>query len=310
MRKHEPARIESPRSLCRTLARCWLGLVVILFAMSGMLTAAWAQAPDELDLQIPANFAGELGADGDTREMPDATQEFTKFVSGGPDAWTSREGLRSSLQIMLLLTVLSMAPAILLMTTSFVRIIVVMGLLRQALGTQQLPPSQVVTSIALFMTMLVMWPTWSEVYNDSIKPYSDPDVEMSLEQAWNAGVKPIRAFMSRQIDIAGNSDDVWLFYEYLPPETPNPETYDDIPLVVLLPAYMLSELKTAFLIGFQIYLPFLVLDLVVASVTISMGMMMLPPVMISLPLKLILFVLVDGWRLVVGMLLESFAPYG
>src|SRR5690606_8969535 len=132
----------------------------------------------------------------------------------------------------------------------------------------------------------------------------------SLEEAWNAGVRPVRQFMSRQIEIAGNSDDIWLFYEYLPAETPTPQTYDDVPLTVLLPAFMLSELKTAFLIGFQIYLPFLILDLVISSVTISMGMMMLPPVMVSLPFKLILFVLVDGWRLVVGMLLESFAPYG
>jgi flagellar biosynthetic protein FliP len=310
MRKREPAQLAGPMNVSRTLARCWLSIVVIFLALSGLLTTAWAQSPGETELQFPANFAGELLETAEAEPLPDATEDFTKFVSGGPDAWTSREGLKSSLQIMLLLTVLSLAPAILLMTTSFVRIIVVMGLLRQALGTQQLPPSQVVTSIALFMTLLVMWPTWNEVYNDSIKPYSNPEVEMSLEEAWNAGVKPIRAFMSRQIEIAGNSDDVWLFYEYLPPGTPNPETYDDIPLVVLLPAFMLSELKTAFLIGFQIYLPFLVLDLVVASVTISMGMMMLPPVMISLPLKLILFVLVDGWRLVVGMLLESFAPYG
>ncbi len=130
-----------------------------------------------------------------------------------------------------------------------------------------------------------------------------------MTEAWDAGVKPVRQFMSAQIDRTGNRDDVWLFYKYLPKDTPAPSSYDDVPLTVLLPAFMLSELKTAFLIGFQIYLPFLVLDLVVSSVTISMGMLMLPPVMVSLPFKLLLFVLVDGWHLVVGMLLDSFQTF-
>jgi flagellar biosynthetic protein FliP len=227
----------------------------------------------------------------------------------GPERWISPEGLSSTIQIMLLLTVLSLAPALLLMTTCFVRIIVVLGLLRQAMGLQQLPPSQVITSIALFMTVLIMTPVWSDVYHEAIAPYTDPNIDMSLEEAWQAGVRPIRRFMSRQIELADNSDDVWMFYEHLPPDTPTPENYDDVPLRVLLPAFMLSELKTAFLIGFQIYLPFLILDIVIASVTISMGMLMLPPVMISLPFKLMLFVLVDGWRLVIGMLLDSFGPF-
>jgi len=162
--------------------------------------------------------------------------------------------------------------------------------------------------LALFMTLLVMGPTWSEIYNQSIRPYSRGEIT-DPEAAWNAGVVPLKRFMSRQVELAGNSDDVWLFYEHLPEGQRNvkpPETYEEVPLVVLLPAFMLSELKVAFLIGFQVYLPFLILDLGVSSVTISMGMMMLPPVMISLPLKLLLFVLVDGWTLVVGMLLESF----
>ena len=237
--------------------------------------------------------------------LPDPVAEALR---GGPESWTSPARLSSTLQVMLLLTVLSLAPAILLMTTSFVRIVVVLGLLRQALGTQQLPPSQVITTLALFMTMLVMGPTWSEVYHASILPYTRGEIT-DPEAAFNAGCIPLKQFMSRQIELAGNSDDVWLFYEYLPENqrsaTP-PETYEQVPLQVILPAFMLSELKVAFLIGFQIYLPFLILDLVVSSVTISMGMMMLPPVMISLPLKLLLFVLVDGWTLIVRMLLESF----
>ena len=226
---------------------------------------------------------------------------------GSPDRWTSPEGLTSALEVMLLLTVISLAPAILMMTTCFVRIVVVLGLLRQALGTQQLPPSQVITSIAMFMTLLIMSPVWTRVYTDAIAPYSAR--EMTLEEAWTAGVQPVRQFMSAQIDRTGNSSDVWLFYKYLPAGTTEPTSYDDVPLTVLLPAFMLSELKTSFLIGFQIYLPFLVLDLVIASVTISMGMLMLPPVLISLPFKLLLFVLVDGWHLVIGMLMDSFQTF-
>ena len=236
---------------------------------------------------------------------------------GGPAEWTSPQGLASTLQVMLLLTVVSLAPAILLMTTGFVRIVVVLGLLRQALGTQQLPPSQVVTSIALFMTLLLMAPVWSESYEKGVRPYTNS--EIGLHEAFTRGVDPMRRFMAHQIQRTENDDDVYLFLRYMPEEVdpatgqqPNYVYYDpqagekEVPLVALLPAFMLSELKTAFLIGFQIYLPFVILDIVVASVTISMGMLMLPPVLISLPFKLLLFVLVDGWHLVVEMLLESF----
>jgi flagellar biosynthetic protein FliP len=227
-------------------------------------------------------------------------------LAGGPEQWTSPEGLSSSLQIMLLLTVISLAPAVLLMTTCFVRIIVVLGLLRQALGTQQLPPTQVITSIALFLTILVMTPVWKQVYEEGVRPYTERLI--TLDEAWENGIRPIRRFMSLQIERCGNSDDVWLFMEHLPDE-PEPASYDDVPLRALLPAYMLSELKTSFLIGFQIYLPFLILDMVISSVLISMGMLMMPPVLISLPFKLLLFVLVDGWNLIVGMLMDSFAPF-
>jgi flagellar biosynthetic protein FliP len=225
-------------------------------------------------------------------------------LAGGPEAWTSPQGLTSSMQVMLLLTVLSLAPAVLLMTTSFVRIIVVLGLLRQALGTQQLPPSQVITSLALFMSLAVMTPTWTRVYNESIAPYTARQI--TLDQAWESGARPIREFMARQIQAAGNDDDVWLFLDRMP-LSQAPASYDDVPLQALLPAFLLSELKVAFLMGFQLYLPFLVIDLVASSVLSSMGMMMLPPAQVSLPLKLILFVLVDGWQLVVMMLLDSFS---
>lgn len=233
-------------------------------------------------------------------------ESAASFLLSGPEKWTSRKGLSSSLQILILLTVLSLAPAVLLMTTCYVRIIVVLGLLRQALGTGQLPPSQVITSISLFMTLFIMTPVWNEIYTDAIAPYTADGSTMSLEAAWDAGVAPMHRFMSRQIKMAKNDDDVLLFFSYYSPNATEPSSFEEVPLRVLLPAYMLSELKTAFLMGFQIFLPFLLIDLVVAAVTISMGMMMLPPAMISLPFKLLLFVLIDGWHLVIGMLLESF----
>jgi flagellar biosynthetic protein FliP len=257
---------------------------------------------------------------------PNATSGAAANVAAGlgelslePKQFTSPEGLSSALQVMILLTVISLAPAIMLMTTSFIRIVVVLGLLRQALGTQQLPPSQVITTLAMFMTIVVMLPTWKQVYDQAIAPYTSRAEGATLDRTWTEGIKPIRKFMSDQIARTGNDDDVRLFLDYLPaeidPVTGQPPHYvyygaregdTEVPLAALLPAFMLSELKTAFLIGFRIYLPFLILDLVVASVTTSMGMLMLPPALISLPFKILLFVLLDGWNLVVRMLMESF----
>ncbi len=230
-------------------------------------------------------------------------------------------GLSSTLKLMMLMTVLSLAPSILIMTTCFIRFVIVLGLLRQALGTQQLPPNQVIISLCLFMTLLVMGPVWREAYNDGIRPYTDPqpgDAQVDLATATQRTIGPLRGFMSDQIEKAGNSDAIWMFVEFQRPapgspgaeEFQLPSSYDEVDLTVLLPAYMLSEIKTAFVIGFQLYLPFLIIDMVIASVLISMGMMMLPPVLISLPFKLLLFVLIDGWYLTVGMLLESVRPFG
>lgn len=264
--------------------RQWLAWSAVALA----LLCAWSPAT----AQDPANQPI-------TAKVPDG-------LAGGPKEWTSPAGLSSTIQVMLLLTVLSLAPAVLLMTTCFVRIIVVLGLLRQAIGTQQLPPSQVITSLALFMSLLVMTPVWKQVYDRAILPYSNRQI--SLDEAWNEGSEPVRRFMSMQIERTGNADDVRLFCQYLP-DKPEPANYDEVPLPALLPAYMLSELKTAFLIGFQVYLPFLIIDMVIASVLVSMGMLMVPPALISLPFKLMLFVLLDGWRLVVGMLMESFQTF-
>ena len=231
----------------------------------------------------------------------------------------SPDGLTSTLKIMLILTVLSLAPSILIMTTCFIRFVIVLGLLRQAIGTQQLPPNQVVVSLCLFLTFMIMAPVWEEAYEQGIQPYSNPQPgqpAMGLEEAFHKTVRPIREFMGNQIEGAENTEIVFMFLEFQAPEDsasqnidPSEYYYDDVPLSVLLPSYMLSELKTAFIIGFQLYLPFVIIDMVIASVLISMGMMMLPPVLISLPFKLLLFVLIDGWALTVGMMLESVSQF-
>lgn len=240
------------------------------------------------------------------------------------DQMLSPQRLSSSLKLFILLTVLSLAPSIFIMTTCFVRFIVVFGLLRQALGTQQTPPNQVIVSLCLFLTLSVMSPVWKESYQQGIKPYLRGELQFegetadaALERGFQRAAAPIRRFMSAQIELTGNSDTVWMFIEYQRPlegspdaETwKEPQSYEEVGLDVLLPSFLLSELKTAFVIGFQVYLPFLVIDMVVASVLISMGMMMLPPVLISLPFKLLVFVMIDGWYLTVGMLLESVQRY-
>jgi flagellar biosynthetic protein FliP len=201
-------------------------------------------------------------------------------------------------QLVGLLTVLSLAPSIVIMTTSFVRIVVVLGMLRTALGLQQSPPNAVIVSLALFLTAIVMAPTFQTSYDAGIRPLLDR--EMELPQAFDAASEPVKTFMLSQVD----RDDLALFLRLSKVE--RPATLQETPLRVVTPAFMISELKRAFEIGFLLFIPFLVIDLVVASVLMSMGMMMLPPVVISLPFKLIFFVLVDGWRLVCGSLVESF----
>jgi flagellar biosynthetic protein FliP len=205
-------------------------------------------------------------------------------------------------QLVGLLTVLSLAPSIVMMTTSFVRIVVVLSLLRTALGLQQSPPNAVIISLSLFLTAIVMGPTFTASYNAGIKPLLDH--KMELVPAFNAASGPVKTFMLGQVD----RDDLGLFIRLA--KIPRPVNAQATPLNVVAPAFMISELKRAFQIGFLLFVPFLVIDLVVASVLMSMGMMMLPPVVVSLPFKLIFFVLVDGWRLVAGSLVESFRHGG
>lgn len=292
------------------------GLVLCL-ATVFLNDSAYSQPPRQ-----PAGEAGVRGPAGPAEPGGDFDLRNLARDVAGKDV-LSPEEMPSTLKIMLLLTVLSLAPSILIMTTCFIRFVIVFGLLRQALGTQQLPPNQVLVSLCLFLTFMVMGPVWEEAYTKGIRPYTHKEPiadkradEDNFEAALRNTLAPLRKFMSDQIEATGNADAVWVFLEFQNRHDDEQtlqqkfQNYDDVPISALLPAFMLSELKTAFVIGFQVYLPFLVIDLVVSSVLISMGMMMLPPILISLPFKILLFVLIDGWFLTVGMLLESIRPYG
>lgn len=204
-----------------------------------------------------------------------------------------------AVQIILLITVLSLAPSILVMVTSFTRIVVVLSLLRTAIGLQTAPPNTVIISLALFLTAFIMAPTFQEAYDAGIQPLIDETIE--LDEAFERAVEPFHLFMRTHV----RENDLALFLGLA--DTEPPETPEAIPLTVLVPAFMISELRRAFEIGFLLFVPFIIIDLVVASVLMSMGMMMLPPVIISLPFKLIFFVLVDGWNLVAGSLVEGYA---
>ena len=211
---------------------------------------------------------------------------------------TSTQQTGTSLQLLLLMTVLSLAPAILMLMTSFTRIIIVLSFVRNALGTQQLPPNQVMVGLALFLTFFVMLPTWNQINTNAVQPYMENQITQT--EALAKAEEPLRNFMFRQT----REKDLELFVGLSKME--RPKTYRDVPTHVLIPAFVISELKTAFQMGFAIFIPFIVIDMIVSSTLMSIGMMMLPPMMISLPFKLLLFVLVDGWHLVVESLVTSF----
>lgn len=252
--------------------------------------------------------------------IPVQAPELQMPFGVNPDQMLSPEGLTPTLKIMVLMTLLSLAPSILIMTTSFIRFVIVFGLLRQALGTQQLPPTQVITSLSLFMTMFVMMPVWQQAYDEGLAPYIDKQPIPNLQpgesvqmRVFENTLQPLRRFMINQISAAGGDDVVLMLIDYRRPD-PNttagrawqePENLEDVESSILITAFMLTELKAAFLIGFQIFLPFLIVDLVAATILTGMGMMMLPPTLISLPFKVLLFVLIDGWTLTVAMLLQS-----
>ncbi|NUU61409.1 flagellar type III secretion system pore protein FliP [Paenibacillus agri] len=217
---------------------------------------------------------------------------------GGSD---SSSGGTSSISILLLITVLSVAPAFVILMTSFTRIVIVLGFVRTSLGTQSMPPNQVLVGLALFLTLFVMAPTFSTINETALQPYMKGTITQS--EALNKAADPMKEFMFKQT----NSKDLLLFMKYTGyTGTDKPATYSDIPLTVIVPAFAIGEMKKAFTMGFLIFIPFLIIDIVVASTLMAMGMMMLPPVMISLPFKIMLFVLVDGWYLVIKSLLLSF----
>lgn len=206
--------------------------------------------------------------------------------------------LVDSIEVLLMFTILTLAPSILILCTSFTRILIVLSFMRQAIGTQNMPPNQLLIGFALFLSLFVMQPTGTRIYDKAIKPYMAKEITTTV--AIDEIVLGLRSFMEKQVRKA----DIGLFYDVT--GTQAPETISDVPIHFLIPSFIISELKTSFQIGFLLYIPFLVLDMVVASVLMAMGMMMLPPVVISLPFKLLLFVLVDGWQLVTGSLLKSF----
>ncbi|MFP4191535.1 MAG: flagellar type III secretion system pore protein FliP [Candidatus Hydrogenedentota bacterium] len=219
-------------------------------------------------------------------------------ITEGVDAATEPGQIGATLTLVFVVTILGLAPAILVMTTSFTRIIIVLGFLRQALATQQSPPNQVLIGLALFLTFFIMAPTYIEVNQEALQPYLEEEIGQA--EAVERALIPIREFMFRQTE----PKDLALFINIADMERPG--TPDDVPLHVLMPSFVLSELTTAFIMGFYIYIPFLIIDMVVASTLMSMGMMMLPPIFVSLPFKIIMFVLADGWYLIVGSLVESF----
>ncbi|HBI73538.1 MAG TPA: flagellar biosynthetic protein FliP [Lachnospiraceae bacterium] len=260
-------------------------MLCILTFLGNTATASAAAVEDTITAEEPSvsgnNVKGALGP-----------LEFTLTTKEDGDT------LASSLQVLLLLTIITLAPSILIMVTSFTRIIIVLHFVRSALGTQTTPPNQVLIGLALFLTFFIMSPVFTQINTEAIKPLSAG--EITKEEAFQLGVAPIRTFMLEQTEVK----DLRLFMDIAGISTV--DTVEDIPLTVIIPSFIISELRTAFIIGFLIYIPFIIIDMVVASTLMSMGMMMLPPSMISMPFKILLFIVADGWNLIVGEVVKTF----
>jgi len=275
-----PPHAPGPRSIAGRAAAVMLAALLAL-----------AGSPAAADVEPAAVAVAE-----DTSPATTPWADLAARMLGG-------RSLDATLSAAVVFGVASLAPAVLLMTTSFVRMSVVLSLLRQGLGTQQLPSNQIVTSLALFLSALVMWPVWTQAWRAGVEPYQEGRI--SLREAYEQGTLPVRRWMAGQIEQAGNRDTMLLFLARHPDAPRDVKTYDDVPVESLLPAFLVSELETAFAIGFRLLLPFLVLDIVVATLVVSTGLVMLPPTLVSLPLKLLVFVMADGWSLVVQSLLDS-----
>ncbi len=266
-----------------------LALTVLLAAPSAASAApapvAAAQSPSGTVLAVAAPAPAVPGVD---------TGSLTVDLDGGKDA------PNRAVVVVLLLTVMSIAPALLILCTSFTRIVIVLSLTRNALGVQAIPPNQVIVGLSLFLSMFIMGPTLSQMNETALQPFLKG--EIGYEQAYEVGQEPLRTFMLAEV----KEKELALFVKAAGDE--RPKRPEDVSMTALVPAYVLSEIKTAFIIGFLVFIPFLVIDIVVSSSLMSMGMMMLPPVLISLPFKLLLFVMVDGWALIVRALLASYGP--
>lgn len=266
---------------------------------SSLLAPAALESPVELK-PIEVNAMAVPGP------LEDATSAPVSEVTWNPVSLLGGRPLAAILPSALLFGVMSLAPAVLLMTTCFVRMSVVLALVRQGLGAAGVPSNQIVLSLAIFLSAMVMWPVWTQAWDDGVAPYQAG--KLTMTDAFEQGSLPIRRWMATQIEAAGNRDTVLLFLSRLPGGPREAATYDDVPLEALLPAFLVSELETAFTIGLRLLLPFLVLDILVATLVVSTGLVMLPPSIVSLPLKLLVFVSADGWTLVVRSLLEGFVP--
>jgi flagellar biosynthetic protein FliP len=236
-----------------------------------------------------------------TEDGPQTLSDLFPFNLLGPDMTV--QDATTTVEILVLLTILTLAPSILIMVTAFTRIVIVLSFTRNAMGTQSMPPNQVMIGLALFLTFFVMHPVYDEIKTNAWDPYAAEEIQ--LDEMLTRTIYPVRVFMYNQIRANSNENDLINFMQIARLD-PWPEEFDDIPTYVLIPSFITSEIKTGFIIGFMIYIPFIVIDMVVASALMSMGMMMLPPVMISLPFKIMLFVLVDGWNLTVGTLVQTF----
>jgi len=241
-----------------------------------------------------------------TNVFPQGIRRTNVTVPGFPyidlnvrEAQTNKE-VSLSIQLLLLLTVLALAPSIVVLMTSFLRIAIVFDFVKRALSLQQVPPNQVLMGIALFLTIFIMWPTFMDIYNNAFKPFSEDKIP--IEELYSKAESPLRLFMFKQLH--GNYENVKLFMNMQ--KLPRPKTDKDVPTYILIPAFVLNEMTIAFKIGIYLFIPFIIIDMVVASTLMSMGMIMLPPVMISMPFKLILFVLINGWDLLIRQLVESF----
>jgi flagellar biosynthetic protein FliP len=269
------------------------------------LPAAAEPAPQPAAAQPPIADQPAMPAQ---RPVSRADRGDAAAVSGMVAKLFGGRSLDATLSAAVMFGVASLAPAVLLMTTCFVRMSIVLTLVRQGLGTPQLPSNQILTSLALFLSALVMWPVWTAAYRDGVEPYQQGRIELSA--AYEQGTLPIRRWMATQIEQSGNRDTMLYFLARHPSAPKRVATYDDVPVETLLPAFLVSELKTAFAIGFRLLLPFLVLDVLVATLVVSTGLVMLPPTLVSLPLKLMVFVAADGWSLVVRSLLDGVRSVG